>query len=248
MNAETVLARLYETRFGSAPAKVEKLAGAGSNRSYYRLTGQGAGKDVTVIGTTGTDLAENKAFIALSRHLSGKGLPVPEVFAVSDDGMAYLQEDLGDVSLFDAIASGRDSGSFSDHEEALVESVIRLLPAIQFRGAEGMDYSCCYPYPELDSRTISGDLNYFKYDFLKPSGIEFSEKLLDDELELLHNKILYFCRRNVGFMVRDFQSCNVMLSGDTPCLIDFQGGRRGPAAYDVVSFLWQAKANFPESL
>ena len=43
------------------------------------------------------------------------------------------------------------------------------------------------------------------------------------------------------FLLRDFQSRNVMLVDGEPYFIDFQGGRKGPVYYDVACFLWQAK-------
>ena len=39
-----------------------------------------------------------------------------------------------------------------------------------------------------------------------------------------------------------------MIKDDQPYFIDFQGGRRGPVFYDLASFLWQAKANYPQEL
>ncbi len=249
MSADNILAQLYEQYYGSAPAEITLLAGAGSHRKYYRLSGDDEnGRAITVIGTIGTDTAENEAFIALTDYFTTKRLPVPTVLCVSDDRMAYLQTDCGDLSLFEAISHGRATGVFSAEEVALLTAAIRVLPELQFRGGAGLDFSVCYPSESLDSRTIVGDLHYFKYDFLKPSGLEFSEQRLDDELEKLAKLLHGYCGENSGFMVRDFQSRNVMICNGKPYVIDYQGGRRGPAAYDVASFLWQAKANIPDAL
>ena len=91
-----MLKDLYEKKFGAAPASIIPLTPAGSNRQYFRLTGP-----ETVIGVIGCSVDENKAFIYLARHFKSKGLPVPGVIAVSDDGTEYLQDDLGDCLLFD---------------------------------------------------------------------------------------------------------------------------------------------------
>lgn len=249
MNAEEILAHIYEDYFGSAPVDVVALAGAGSNRSYFRLSGDNSqGVSKSVIGTIGNDFEENRAFIALSRHLSSKGLPVPKVLAVGTDGMSYLQEDLGGLSLYDAIAHGRATGNFSSKEKALLVKTIRMLPGLQFKGADALDFAVCYPQESMDIQMIYRDLNYFKYDFLKPVGLEFSENRLDEELEKLSQTLMQRAENAKTFMVRDFQSRNVMLVDSTPFIIDFQGGRRGPEEYDVASFLWQARANIPASL
>lgn len=247
MATESTLIQLYATRFDSAPTNIAMLAGAGSNRIYYRLYGSSI-QFPTVIGTIGTDADENKAFIELSRHFAGRGLPVPEVLAVSPDGMAYLQSDLGDVSLFEYIASGRRTGLFSNLEKSALRSAMAVLAKLQFVGGKQLDFSVCYPQREMDSLMVDRDLNYFKYDFLKPSGIEFSETSLDNELGKLHDVLMKRAADAYSFMVRDFQSRNVMLYDGHPYVIDFQGGRRGPCEYDVASFLWQARANIPENL
>lgn len=249
MDAENNLYRLFEQHFGSAPSDISKLAGAGSNRTYYRVTGTDRdGNSVSVIGTIGTDIAENEAFIYLSRHFSSLSLPVPEVLTETEDRSAYLQTDLGNDSLFDRISSGRKSGEFSEKEISLLEATVKMLPLIQFRGDKGLDYSQCYPSCCLDDKTINGDLSYFKYDFLKPSGLEFSERRLDNELSKLSGKLSGTLTDNCGFMIRDFQSRNIMVGENGLHLIDFQSGRKGPAVYDVVSFLWQAKAGIPTDL
>lgn len=237
-----IIQSLYLAYTGHAPESIEPLAGAGSNRKYYRIKG-----NPQLIGVYGTSEAENRAFIYMAKHFEEKGLPVPHVYTQTDDAMAYLQEDLGDTSLFQAIEHGRTTGgNFSIEEKDLLKQTIRLLPRLQFEGAEGMDFSICYPQAEFNRRSILWDLNYFKYCFLKATGIEFQENQLEDDFEHLADVLLSDTFST--FMYRDFQSRNVMLRDGKPYFIDFQGGRKGPVYYDVASFLWQAKARFPQTL
>ena len=101
------LFNLYQQWAGSKPARVVKLPGAGSNRSYYRMAdAQGH----TVVGVVGTSRDENHAFIYLTRHFTACRLPVPEILAVDADQLRYLQTDLGEQSLFDALSGGRAAG------------------------------------------------------------------------------------------------------------------------------------------
>ena len=236
------LLQLYAAHFGAQPLTTETLPVSGSHRSYYRL----GGPDGTVIGAIGTDPDENRAFITLSRHFHAKGLPVPEVLAVSADDLRYLQEDLGTESLYDALASARQTGFYDEKQYALLLSTILELPRLQFEGAEGLDWSVCYPEPEFNERMILFDLNYFKYCFLKATGLEFNEVTLQEDFEKLKDDLM----QDMGdtFMYRDFQARNVMIKDGEPYFIDFQGGRRGPIYYDVASFAWQARAHYPEKL
>ncbi|MBP3834048.1 MAG: phosphotransferase [Bacteroidaceae bacterium] len=239
MNEE--LKKLYIDQTGNEPETIEEMPSSGSNRLYFRLKGQ-----PTLIGVKGESQEENHAFIVMANHFKKKGLPVPEVLGVSDDQMYYIQQDLGDLLLFKAIEKGRLTHQFSDEEKMLLKKTMRLLAKVQFRGAEGLDFSVCYPQAEFNERSILWDLNYFKYCFLKATGLAFQENRLEDDFQHMAQVLLKSSSET--FMYRDFQSRNVMIKDGEPWLIDFQGGRKGPFYYDVASFLWQAKANYPESL
>lgn len=210
----------------------EPIGGSGSNRRYWRLRFS-AGADL--IATEGTDRKENDAFIYLSEKLAANGVNVPRVVGVSADGMAYLQTSVGRVSLFDCL----------ERRDLIARSMEMLARAQSIRG---IDWSRCHPIAEMDRRAVMWDLNYFKYCFLKTTpGVEIDEPALEDDFERLADRILG--SEPCGFMVRDFQSRNVMIDDDgNPALIDFQGGRRGPVHYDVASFLWQARAGFAPEL
>ena len=203
----------------------------GSNRVYTRETDANGRSIIRVVGT---NRDENRAFIYMARHFRALGLPVPEVYWVSDDEMSYTQEDLGDTLLFNRL------------EPDLLEKAIRALAHIQVEGAKDFDWSVCFPVPAMDERSIRWDLNYFKYCFLKGTKIEFSEPKLEDDFDKIVQVIL--AQPANTFLYRDFQSRNVMIKDEQPYFIDFQGGRRGPTQYDVVSFLWQAKANLSPEL
>ena len=260
--------------------KEEVLSPAGSNRQYVRVTDEQGRRYIRVRGTSRD---ENHAFIGMARHFKSRGLNVPAILSVSDDEMEYTQEDLGDTLLFDAIRAGRESGVFSEEEKTLLRRTIRLLAHFQVEGAKGMDWSLCYPVPAFDRQSVLWDLNYFKYCFLKPTGLEFREDKLESDFQKMADNLT--CEGGDSFLYRDFQSRNVMVvfgnrvaptdrsalmkATDAPDLpqqnltgcaddpnytdgkiyfIDFQGGRKGPKQYDVASFLWQAKANLPQSL
>ena len=227
----------------STPKNIEELPSSGSNRRYFRLT---ADDNSTIIGVMGTSEDENIAFVKIAEHFRRQGLPVPEVYAMSEDKKFYIQQDLGDNILFKMTEKGRTCGSFSEDERELLRKTMAKLPSIQFLGAEGLDFNVCYPQPEFDERMISFDLNYFKYCFLKATGIEFSEIKLEDDFQRMSDILMR--STSATFLYRDFQSRNVMFYNNQPYFIDFQGGRKGPIYYDVASFVWQAKANYSEEL
>lgn len=239
------LINLYRAWCGRQPRYCRQLSGAGSNRTYIRITG---GEGQTVIGVIGTSRDENHAFVSLARHFTNKQLPVPEILAVSSDELRYLQTDLGDVSLFDAIRGGRDAGGrYNQYEKQLLVNAIKALPDIQIRGAQGLDWNCCYPQPEFNVDSVRFDLNYFKYCFLKATELDFHELKLEANFRMFAKDLV--SEPSNSFLYRDFQARNIMLDGQgKPYFIDFQGGRKGPFYYDLASFLWQASAKYPFKL
>ena len=243
------LSQLFYEATGKKAGEQTALTASGSNRRYYRIESED--KTTSLIGVQGTSRDENHAFLYMAEHFMQKGLNVPKVLAVSDDEMNYVQQDLGNVLLFDYIAEGRKTGVFSAREKEMLRKTMRGLARFQVVGADEFDFNQCYPQPEFNLRSILWDLNYFKYCFLKATGLDFQEDKLENEFERLAYILLQ--NRMNAFMYRDFQSRNVMVCKDAdgdevPYFIDFQGGRRGPVFYDVASFLWQAKANYHPDL
>ena len=228
------LARLYRGCFGTEPA-LEALPASGGSRRYFRMSAEGK---PTVIGTVGTDRAENEDFLALQGAMHADGVMVPKVFAVSKDRMCYLQEDLGGVSLFSLIGTP----GFEEVMTITVRDLARLQTGLRTFGTAELIR------PPFNRRLVMWDLNYFKYCFLRPMEAIFDEARLEDDFERMATDMTGCDQRLWGFMYRDCQSRNVMVRRGLPYWIDFQGGRKGPVYYDVASFLWQAKANYPDSL
>ncbi len=210
--------------------EVLALSAGGSNRQYYRVLADGK----SYVATYVPDPAEGMCFVNLAQTFRAAGASVPEVFIASSDGHYYIQEDLGDTSLFSVLAS-------QDCTEIVKETLSRLV-ALQ-KIPEDVWRPVCIS-KDFSRRQVMWDLNYFKYEFLKPREVIFDEDALEDEFSLLSDRLLSIPDRFLGFMMRDCQSRNVMLTAGGPVFIDFQGGRFGPALYDAVSFLWQARAGF----
>lgn len=235
---------LYSEYFGKSPYKIESLPKAGSNRNYFRLFAEDGS---SVIGVCSPSTDENHCFVYLTRHFYDKGLPVPKVLAVSKDKLCYLQQDLGHTSLYDLLKEGRTSGVYNQEETRLISKTIRLLPHIQVKGGEGLDYTQCLNPIVFNEEAAMFDLNYFKYCFLRTTDVSFDEVLLQKDFNSFAADLVKYGKGNT-FLYRDFQSRNVMIKNDAPYFIDYQGGLQGPLQYDLASFLWQASAHYPPTL
>ncbi len=237
-----ILKELYKTERGEYPQTITKLSGDGSNRCYYRLSS----KEISYIGVAGVSKEENVAFITIANTFNECNINAPKIIAVSEDMMHYIQEDLGDETLFASLKESRECGVFSNEDSEKLCRAISYLADIQFLVGKKLDFNVCYPVSEFNKTSTFWDLNYFKYCFLKNIGIEIDEPRLEKEFTLLCNLLLE--ENDNTFLYRDFQSRNVMWHNNEPYFIDFQGGRRGPIYYDVASFVGQTRAKYSEEV
>ncbi len=239
---QELLNDLFNRWCGESIISINKLPASGSPRDYYRITGTKS----SAIGAINLDREENEAFIEFSRHFHSIGLAVPEIYLVDLEHNAYLQEDLGDLTLFDHVFKLRDNGDFPDVLKEVYKNVLSELQKFQIQGAKDLNYSLCYPRASFDRQSMQWDLSYFKYYFLKLAGIPFNEQLLENDYNTLIEYLL--AQDNSYFLYRDFQSKNVMLRDGKPCFIDYQGGRKGALQYDVASLLYDSKADIPPAI
>jgi aminoglycoside/choline kinase family phosphotransferase len=253
-----VLKTLFERHFHSPVERVQPLQGqlGGSGRQLIRLSSE----KTSAIGILYDVREENVAFLEFSRHFRKHGLPVPEIYAEDLSHGAYLEEDLGDTTLFEFLSSHRsddhrsddhrDGGAIAPEAVAAYRKVVAVLPRFQVEAGRDLNYKVCYPRDSFDGQSIAWDLNYFKYYFLRLAGIPFNEQALEDDFSRL-TKFLLSAKRDY-FLYRDFQSRNIMLrkvlNEDQPFFLDYQGGRKGALQYDIASLLYDAKADLPPDL
>ena len=258
-----VLNRLFEQHFRSPVARSEPLQGqlGGSGRKIIRLSSD----RLSAIGILYGVREENVAFLEFSRHFRRHGLPVPEIYAEDLSQGAYLEEDLGGVTLFEFLSGHREGAAIAPEAVAAYRKVVAVLPRFQVEAGRDLNYKVCYPRASFDRQSIAWDLNYFKYYFLRLAGIAFNEQALEDDFSRL-TKFLLSASRDY-FLYRDFQSRNIMMraiqreipgpapsqppdpdNDVQPFFLDYQGGRKGALQYDIASLLYDAKADLPPNL
>ncbi len=239
-----VLKKLFEQYFQAPPEHVQPLQGelGGSGRKIIRFSNE----KHHAIGILYGVREENAAFLAFSKHFRRHGLPVPEIYAEDLSHGAYLEEDLGDTTLFEFLSNNRTGENIAPQVVEAYRKVVAVLPRFQVEASRDLNYEVCYPNPSFDRQSIAWDLNYFKYYFLRLAGIPFNEHALEEDFTRLTEFLLSAPRDY--FLYRDFQSRNIMLRNGDPFFVDYQGGRKGALQYDIASLLYDAKADLPPDL
>ena len=239
-----VLKSLFEKHFHFPAEQVRPLQGqlGGSGRAIVRLNGG----NMSAIGILYPVRDENVAFLEFSRHFRRHGLPVPEIYAEDLSEGAYLEEDLGDTTLFEFLGRNRTGDNIAPQAVEAYRKVVAALPKFQVDAGRDLNYKVCYPHDRFDRQSITWDLNYFKYYFLRLAGVPFNEQALEVDFGRL-TKFLLGANQEY-FLYRDFQSRNVMLRDGQPYFLDYQGGRKGALQYDIASLLYDGKADLPPEL
>ena len=208
-----LLKKLFEQHFHSLAERVQPLQGelGGSGRKIIRLSNGAA----TAVGILYGVREENAAFVSFSKHFRRHGLPVPEIYGDDLDRGAYLEEDLGNTTLFEFLSKNRKGDDVAPEVVEAYRKVVAILPRFQVKAGSDLDYSVCYPCASFDRQSITWDLNYFKYYFLRLAGIPFSESALESDFNRLTDFLL---TANCNFFLyRDFQSRNIMLPAIRHC-------------------------------
>jgi aminoglycoside/choline kinase family phosphotransferase len=239
-----VLKRLFEQHFRVPADQALPLQGqlGGSGRAIVRLTA-GAHRAIGILYSV---REENIAFLEFSRHFRRHGLPVPEIYGDDLSQGAYLEEDLGDTTLFEFLSANRSGETIAPTAIDTYRQVVAVLPRFQVEAGRDLNYKVCYPRSSFDRQSIAWDLNYFKYYFLRLAAIPFNEQALELDFTRLTKFLL--AAPHDYFLYRDFQSRNVMLRDGQPWFVDYQGGRKGALQYDIASLLFDGKADLPPSL
>jgi len=219
-----------------------ELPKSGSDRQYFRIKG----KSKRAIGAYNSNKYENEAFISFAKTFFKNGLKVPEIYLFDKEKDIYLLEDLGEISLFSLLQKKPSDNRFDETIIDYYKKSLQELIKFQLTSAGSIDYSLCYPRGKLDKQSFLWDLNYFKYYFLKPTYIQFDEQKLENDFYKF-SEFLEMADSNY-FVFRDFQARNIMIKNDEPFFIDFQGGRKGALQYDLVSLLFQVRAEIPENI
>lgn len=238
---EDILAEYFREVTGVRPSSIVALRPHASERRMYRLA---AGAH-SAIGVFNPNIKENDAFVSFARYFFQKGLPVPQIYLYKPAEHLYLEEDLGDQTLFDLLSTERNRTSepFPTRAEDLYRDALSWLPKFQIEVANGFDFSLCHPERHLLPGTFTRDCTSFATDLVARLLPSFDITRLTSDFSAL---ITHLEQAPASFFVyRDFQSRNIMIRSGKPHFIDFQSGCQGPLQYDVVSLTCQASVQLP---
>jgi len=230
----------YKKLFGNSDIKITPLPRSGSDRKYFRITSG----NKSVIGAHNPNFEENEAFIGFTKHFISKSLPVPEIFGYIPEKYIYFLQDLGDTNLYTWLHNKPDISDFGIATKNLYRKILDNLISFQTKAIVGLNLELCYPHRNFDRQSMMWDMNYFKYMLLKLIAVPFNERHLEHDFNLLADYLLETGQDY--FLYRDFQTANIMVVGEEPWFIDYQGGRKGAPQYDVASLLYDAKIPMSE--
>jgi len=236
-----VLPRLLAEAGLTTAVRVELLRGDGSDRGFLRIS-EGGRSLIAVLPspTTPNAQAEARAVWEIGRHLFGRSVPVPSLLGFDQATGIILCEDLGDRQFQGLIAAGSPAEVARLYRQAL-----EVLLQMQLEGRVGFDPHWCWDTPAYDRQLmLARESGYFWQacccNYLGMSGLVPG---LEEDFQRLADLA---AREPAGFFLhRDFQSRNLIVKAGQLRVLDFQGGRLGPLAYDLASLLNDPYVDLP---
>ena len=207
------------------------IGAGGSDRKYYRLNNQGKSAVLMVCSSDDPDYERHIAHTEFFRRHS---LPVPEMFATDKVRSQALFEDLGDLSLYSWLKCRREPAIIESMYRKALDILVRLHTSVSRNIAECPLLVCRL----FDYEHLRWETGYFVERFV--AGLIGMP--IDNELKLgleFHRLAMAVDAFPKAIVHRDFQSQNIMITRDgIPRVMDYQGARMGPPAYDLASVLW----------
>lgn len=229
----------YDFIQDSLQSKIEEvqfITNSGSNRKYFRIR---TANQQSFIVTENEGISENKSYWYFQSILAHYCVKVPQIYHIHSSQKTYIQEDLGDINLLQVI----QNKGFTDETFQLLQKTVLQLAQFQIQSKNKIDFSQAYDFQCFDEKVVQNDMFYFKDYFLDRLDIPYSKSDFISDINQLAKQLIKL--PSSYFLYRDFQSRNVMIKDNDPYFIDFQGAMKGFIGYDIVSFLYQAKANLP---
>lgn len=236
MNSENAK-QFFENYSGKKPSEFIILAQSGSARVNFLAKTE----NEEYIITYNENIRENEIFLYYSKIFTDLDLNTPKIFKISDDRKMYIQEFLGKQTLSEVISKE----GLSENVKSLVKQTLEKLYQLQITTQGKIDFTKTFEYENYDELPVTHDLYYFKNFVADVLELEYHKSTLLKEFKHIVNLIENLEPK--GLMIRDFQARNIMVNEKNEVsFIDYQSAMKGPLIYDVISFLFQAKANFPE--
>ncbi len=216
------------------------LADDASFRRYFRLAD---GRRRAVLMDAPPPHEAVAPFVAVARMLSARGLSAPEIYAEDRADGFLLIEDFGDATYTRLLAVGGDEAALY---ALAVDTLIALHRSIAASGLPDLP-----PYDEarlLDEAALLTD--WYAPEVL---GVPLPHAARQEYLALWGAVLPLAATQPSTLVLRDYHVDNLMLlpgrAGVQSCgLLDFQDAVCGPAAYDLVSLLEDARRDVPAAL
>ena len=248
----TSLLTLAASTFGIKQKKIkkihiDKLAGDGSDRDWYRATYKNKSKVICDHGICISQSEERlqlNAFINIGNHLFSKGIPLPSIINHDKLSGMVILDDLGDVHLETQI---RHKNSTSETLKLYKEVIDRLID-FSIKGFQGFKKEwTCQTETYSKELIIEKECRYFMEAFIqnyKKLSVTFNE--FSNEFDHISTQALK--HGFIGLMHRDMQSRNIMIHNHQIYFIDYQSARTGPLQYDLASLLIDPYVNLNEQI